>query len=60
VKKLPKTVDSKGSKDAVVLSPRTGKGYLRWAEERRNKHAGEIVLPKVFEVRFQSKMKRIN
>lgn len=57
---LLKIVDTRGSKGVVVLPQDRGKGCLWWAEEGRNKHAGEMVLPKVFKVRFQSKMKKAN
>lgn len=52
---LPKILDSRGSKDVDVLSQGRGKSCIRWVKEGRNKHAGEMVLPNVFKVRFQRK-----
>lgn len=41
---LPKAVDTRGNKDAVVLSQGKGKGHLCWAKQGRNEHVGEVVL----------------
>lgn len=59
-KALPKIADNRGSKDVVILSQGRGTGCPWYAEEERNKHTGETVLPKVFKVMFHSKMKKIN